>query len=131
MTASFDTYLIDPYTMTITTVKFTGDYGCIYPLINAETYDMARLNEHGDGICVDDEGLFRENQRFFMFDGYPNPLAGKGMVLGCNLADGETCAPTITLEELTEKVKFVMPVRVNGDLMMLDTQGKFHSLENA
>lgn len=111
MAHSFNTFLIDPTKQEITEVHFHGEYAQIYKLIDADCYDMARINEHGDGICVDDEGLFKERQDFFFFDGYPQPLAGKGLVLGCRASDGETVAPHITLQELRDKVKFVVPAR--------------------
>jgi hypothetical protein len=111
MAHSFNTFLIDPIAQQITEVHFHGDYAQIYKLIDADCYDMARINEEGDGICVDDEGLFKEDQSFFYFDGYPQPLAGKGLVLGCRASDGETVAPHLTLQELRDKVKFVMPAR--------------------
>lgn len=107
----FNTFLINPFTREITEVTFAGDYSKIYPLIDCDCFDIARINEHGDGICVDDEGLYREEQSFFYFDGYPQPLAGKGLVLGCRMSDGETVAPHITLQELRDRVKFVMPAR--------------------
>jgi hypothetical protein len=119
----FNTFLIDPFKREVTEVHFAGDYKQIYPLIDCDCFDIARINEHGDGICVDDEGLYREEQAFFYFTDYPQPLAGKGLVLGCRASDGETIAPTITLEQLKAKVKFVMPLRINGEFTWIDEAG--------
>jgi len=107
-------YLIDPFTQTITQVEHNGHYQQIYDLIDCENFDLARINEHGDGIYIDDEGLFREApQAFFHHKNYPQPLAGKGLVLGCD-DEGESVAPFTTLEELQRDVAWVMPVRING-----------------
>ncbi len=116
-------YLIDPFAQTIEAVEWNGDYHHIYKLIDAEMYDCARINEHGDGIFVDDEGLFKEEQKFFLFEDYHNPLAGKGLVLGCD-AEGESVAPHITLEELRAKTTWVLPIRVNGQVVWLDVEGE-------
>lgn len=100
-------YLIDPEARTITEVEHDGDYRQIYEFIDADCFDLARLNEHGDGIYVDDEGLFTK-RCFFHVEGYSHPLAGKGLVLGCD-EEGNSTAPTITLEWLKERVEFLIP----------------------
>jgi hypothetical protein len=113
-----DAYLIDPYQQQVTTVQYNGDYNQIYALIECDCFDIARINDQGDGIFVDDEGLFKEQQAFFTFKGYANPLAGKGLVLGTN-AEGDSVSPKLTLDEVKSKVMFVMPARINGQLVML------------
>jgi hypothetical protein len=122
--AAFKTLLIDPFKQTITEVQYRGDYKHIYELIECDTYDAARINKHGDALFVDDEGLFKEGQAFFLHKDYPQPLAGKALLLGCRASDGETIAPTETLEELTANIQFVMPIRVNGEVVWLDTEGE-------
>lgn len=113
-------YLIDPFTQTVNPVEYDGNYKSIYGFIDAHTFDCARFNEHGDGIYIDDEGLISgKQQAFFRVRGYPEPLAGKGLVLGCNMANGESCAPSVSLEEMRENVLFVMPARVNGEIIFL------------
>lgn len=124
MPQAFDTYLIDPHKRSITPARFTGDYGCIYKLIDADCYDAARINKFGDALFVDDEGLFKEDQAFFLHEDYPQPLAGKAVVLGCRASDGETIAPTTTFEELVSKIKFVTPISVNGVVMWFDHMGQ-------
>ena len=115
--------LIDPFTRTITEVEYTGNYKQIYDLIDCETYDVARINEHGDGIFVDDEGLFKEGeQRFFLYEDYHQPLAGKGLILGCDMDTGESVATTLTLAEVIDKVEFVTPVRINGMIEFLPAE---------
>ena len=124
MTAPFTTFLIDPFACTITEVHYNGEHSSIYKHIDADCYDCARLNAEGDGLFVDDEGMFKEDTRFFLHEDYPQPLAGKALMLGCNMDDGETQAPYTTLDELVRKVKFVMPVRINGQICWLDMNGQ-------
>ena len=72
---------------------------------------------------VDDEGLISEKeQMFFLHEDYPQPLAGKGLVLGCRASDGETIAPTTTIAEVASKVKWVVPVRINGEVTWLPAE---------
>lgn len=122
--ASFTTCLIDPFTQTVTEVHYRGEYKHIYDLIECDTYDAARINKHGDALFVDDEGLFKEGQAFFIHKDYPQPLAGKALLLGCRASDGETIAPTETLEQLQQNVRFVMPIQVNGKVVWFDTEGQ-------
>lgn len=113
--------LIDPVTETVTEVEWNGDFHHIYNLIDCNTYDLARINKHGDAIFVDDEGLFKEQQVFFIHADYPQPLAGKGLILGCD-DQGESIAPHTTLAEVQGKVRFVVPLRINNELTWLPTE---------
>jgi hypothetical protein len=57
-----------------------------------------------DDIFVDDEGLFNTRNTWFLLRGYPQPLAGKGLVLGTT-RHGNSCAPRkTTLEWLRRNV---------------------------
>lgn len=111
-----DAYLIDPFAQTITKVNYSGRYEQIYDLIDCDTFDCARINRMGDAIFIDDEGLMRERpQAFFRHRSYPQPLAGKGLVLGGN-DEGESTAPAVSLEQLIEDVEWVMPAKINGEV---------------
>ncbi len=100
-------FLIDPYLKEITEVDYSGNFKQICTLIHADlkvrSFTAATFNKHGDTFYIDDEGLFRENIQFFEHYGYPQPLAGYGLVLGSNAA-GESIEPTVTLEELKEVI---------------------------
>lgn len=110
--------LIDPVARTVTEVQWNGDYRHIYELIDCDCYDVARINKHGDGIFVDDEGLMKDGMDFFIFDGYPSPLAGKGLILGCD-SSGESIKPHVTLADAKAAVRFVQPVSINGHVRWL------------
>ena len=97
--------LINPIDHTVTEVEHNGDYRQIYEFIDARLFDVARINEHGDGIYVDDEGLFNSVDLFHL-QGYPEPLAGKGLVLGCD-EEGNSTAPTVTADWVRENITWL------------------------
>jgi len=105
-------FLIDPFACTVTAVEYDGDYHSIYQLIGADLFDAVTVDGCGTTLFIDDEGLFRECQRFFVHAGYPQPLAGKALVLGTDLA-GASVAPCATLEQVAAAVRWVAPVRIS------------------
>lgn len=94
--------LIDPHQREVTEVEYDGVYTSIYKLIDAETFDLARLPD-GDGIFVDDEGLLKQPIDFFRLQGMTEPLTGKGLVLGSD-AEGESIPPKITIEQIKKRI---------------------------
>jgi hypothetical protein len=99
-------YLIDPQAQTIEQVEYSGDYNQIYTLINAPLFTTATFNEAGDTCFVDDEGLFNGDNEFFVISGYPQPLAGRALVLGCD-DEGESTEPSISLDQCRALVAWV------------------------
>lgn len=98
-------FLIDPSAQTITAVEYDGNYKSITKMIEAQMFTTVQINEEEDTIYLDDEGLFVEGQSFFMIAGYPEPLAGKGLVLGTD-AEGDSDEPVITFDSLLDCVQF-------------------------
>lgn len=96
--------LIDPFEHSIKEVEYSGDFRQIYELIGAECFDVVRIS-HEDSIFVDDMGLMNNPTHFFIHEGYLSPLAGKGLVLGCD-ENGDSISPVTTVEEVKSKVKF-------------------------
>jgi hypothetical protein len=96
--------LIDPFEKTITPVYYDGDFHSIYNLIDCSTFDVVRCGKYD--LFVDDEGLFKEGQKFFAVFDYPQPLAGKALVAGCD-EEGNTIEPSITIEELEARLLWV------------------------
>jgi hypothetical protein len=104
-------YLIDPFAKTVTEYEYNGDYKSIYVFIDASTFDVARLDK-GDGIYIDDNGLISgKHQEFFLVQGYPTPLAGKGLLLGCD-NEGNSTSPHLTFDEFTSMVTFISNLEV-------------------
>lgn len=106
--------LIDPFARTVTEVEYTGEYTNINEHIKAQYFDVVRINRKGDAIFVDDEGLINgnENQAYFGWLGYMNPLAGRGLILGCD-DEGESIEPTISLETAQKHVIWLEPHEVS------------------
>jgi hypothetical protein len=96
--------LINPFDKTITEVDYDGDFMHIYDLIDAGCFGCARISE-GDGIFIDDDGLLKNPTHFFLHSEYHSPLAGKGLILGCD-DQGEAVSCKTTVEEVRAKVSF-------------------------
>ena len=97
--------LIDPYAQEIVEVEYSGDYNDIYKFLQCDLFTTVYMPDTTDSIYVDDEGLYVENQRFFKFAGYPQPLAGMGLVLGCN-DEGDSVSCESTLEQVKAQVEW-------------------------
>jgi hypothetical protein len=123
-------YLIDPTAMTVTQVEYNGDFKVIYTLIDADAFDCARFNREGDAVFVDDEGLINgKEQNFFKINGYPTPLAGKGLVLGCDMNTGESISPSVTLQWLRDNVMFGFPMQLGSGIAFVSV-GKHQEVPN-
>jgi hypothetical protein len=115
-------FLINPYTKTITEEDLVGDYTAIYTMLSVpehkvSTFAIVNISET-EILYVDDNGLLRDlsENRFFLMAGYPQPLAGCGLVIGGN-DEGETVASQMTLEQVVKSVTF-------GDPFVLDKMAK-------
>jgi hypothetical protein len=104
--------LIDPVNRTIREVDHNGDYRQIYEYLsdkenglNVETFTVVQIDDV-NCIYVDDEGLLKDPRYFFNYHGYPQPLAGRGLVLGTNMEDGESIGTTLSAEEVFDNVRF-------------------------
>jgi hypothetical protein len=108
--------LIDPFNKTVTEVEHNGNYKHIYELLSHETHPVDCFTavgiDNGDTIFVDDEGLFKEPTEFFVYLGYDQPLAGKGLVLGCN-DDGDSVAPVSTLEQVKKHIVWMEDIQLD------------------
>jgi len=116
MEQKMEAILIDPHTETVSVVDFNGDFreisriigdGCrTFTVVNIG-YSSDEIFYSNDGIFVDDEGLLREQATpFFKFRGYPQPLAGRGLILGADEM-GESISPRVTLQQVKDSVEFL------------------------
>lgn len=71
-------------------------FTCAYPEFMAET---------NDAVFVDDNGLLKDCTRFFRLQGYHEPLAGKGLIVGADRA-GDAVSAKIALGEIMGRVSF-------------------------
>jgi hypothetical protein len=105
----YTAHLIDPVKRTITEVTIDKDNGIqdYYDQLHCNIFTAVEINANRDTIYIDDEGLFVPNQVFFYHKDYPSqPLAGYGLVIGTD-EEGESIAPTVTLQETIDSVKFM------------------------
>ena len=108
-------FLIDPLaiyeegTPLVYEVDYSGDWRDISKMISmpdreVRAFDIARINNQGDGVYVDDEGLFDASVFFTFKSADPDfILAGRGLVLGCD-EEGNSISPHVTLEWLKEEL---------------------------
>jgi len=105
-------YFINPFSRNVTTVDYDGDDKSISRMIDASRgcLDVVRLywNQMSihDAAFVDDEGLYVEDQTFWIHRNYPPPLAGKALVLGCD-EKGDSVAPKTSFETLSNDIRFI------------------------
>lgn len=97
--------LINPYDKTITPIYWDGELSSLYAILGCSCVAVASCGRYD--LFVDEEGLFKQDQKFFVISDYIfQPLAGMALVVGADV-DGNTIPPNITLEELDAKVLFV------------------------
>jgi hypothetical protein len=104
-------FLIDPRAQNITRIEMPadsrGNLDAMYKAIGCSLVEVVYINGERDGVFVDEEGLLKMPTEFFFIKGFHQPLAGRGIVLGCD-GDGETTSPaSVTLEWLREHTAFV------------------------
>jgi hypothetical protein len=99
--------LIDPYQKKIHEVEVSNDLQSWYDLLRCELVDRVEVHRNPQGdraidVWIDDEGLLREpTPPMFKVHGYPQPLAGYGLVLSANLATGESISCTLGASHLS------------------------------
>lgn len=105
--------LIDPAAQSITPWTYNGDYRTIRAVlrIGASPFTIVYL-PNSDCIFVDDEGLLKPVDWFFAVKGYPQPIAGRGLVLGANRY-GDSVSARTTLEELQRSILHLRIVGVD------------------
>jgi len=86
--AEYNAILVDPFTQTTKEISVTSDYKQWKEILEIKSpIDVVTLNSE-TAVIVDDEGLFNEDTRYFKLPDYPQPLAGRAIVVGID-EDGE------------------------------------------
>jgi hypothetical protein len=86
------------------------DYTDISKFGKFELFTTVQVNDAGDTLYVDDEGLINGTDVGFTFEGYDGPLMGNAVLLGCDRRSGESKDVTMTAAEFAAKVKTLMRV---------------------
>lgn len=66
--------------------------------------------DNNDFMMVDDEGLLKNPMYFFVCDGFHQPFAGNGLVVGTSEvegSEGEDIDCVTTIEELSKQIVFM------------------------
>ena len=83
-------------------------------------FDCVDINDKGDTIYVNDEGLLKGSNYFFEVHSplyeEPYPLAGTAIVSGTNM-EGDDAKPKITHKELKEIIKFKGKHKIANDAL--------------
>ena len=95
--------LINPFDETVKEAVYGGDYREIYNLIDCRTFDVVSLS-NADDLYVDDEGLLKDENRYFSWSG--RNFAGMGLIMGHD-DEGETIETTYDLQEVVDRVEFL------------------------
>ena len=99
--------LIDVKNETIEEVLIGEGIQPIYDVMGIDCFDVVRLDEKND-VYVDDNGLLSltPQSKFFSIEGYYQPLAGNGLILGIDNNTGESVDTTLSVEYIKSIVKF-------------------------
>ncbi len=100
--------LINAATRTITKVEVPEGYKNIYPFLGegVDMFQCVDISKNGDTIYIDEEGLLKPQDNFFLYKGYGQPLAGNGLVLGTD-NEGESQNAQTKLETIINNVTFM------------------------
>ena len=99
--------LIDTFKQEITEIEWDRDALSIAQILHCQWITCAYPSGmERDVIYVDDEGLYVDDQRFFMISDYQHPLAGYGLVLGTDEV-GDAVPPKSNIDELAKRIFFV------------------------
>jgi hypothetical protein len=100
---------IDATTRTVRLVTMGTALADFYREIGCSTIEAVHLRgiAPGDLLYVDEEGLLTPGKNFFVFDGYPQPIAGNGIIIGHD-GKGDTISATTPLELVWHRVGFLV-----------------------
>ena len=99
--------IIDPFEREISETEIENNLEGLKSAIGDHWIELVRINGQND-MYVDEEGLFRENQQFFVMSGSQRkvPIAGKAVVVGSDTSTGEQINCNMPLDVIKEMVSF-------------------------
>jgi hypothetical protein len=99
--------LIDSTARTVKEVQLVEGHTLegMYKHLGVELVERAFELPNGDDCFVDEEGLMKDSQGFFMYKGAHQPFAGNGIIVGLN-EDGETIAAKSNVDEVKSQITF-------------------------
>ena len=106
-------YKITPSKRQIEAIEYDGEYGGMKHHLKYDCFDHVRLNQKGDMVFVNDEGLLdgteqRDGAFWYMHDnGVWQKLVGDALVWGTNGEDNAD--PSMCIEEVRARVCYTAP----------------------
>ncbi len=103
-------YLLDPETALFRPVSVENDagYGPFYKLITCRLVELVRFDER-HSLLVDEDGLRDGLTAYTLFDRYPQPLAGRIVLIGGDGSERHT-SPLIGIEDAAKHFTICRPV---------------------
>jgi hypothetical protein len=98
--------LIDSKNKVVKQIEIGEHFTEISKAIDCDVFAAPHILENEDTMYCDDEGLLKNPQHFFLLDTYPQPIAGNGLILGCD-DEGDSIDVKTTLDELISRVTFM------------------------
>jgi hypothetical protein len=102
-------YAIKPVQHKLEVVEFGGDIEEIKKIIGFDTIEVDAIDDHENVLYFDENCFLRDSKTLGRFQlNSLAPVAGVGVVVRCLSLDAPQFeTPTMTLEELQSKVKFL------------------------
>jgi hypothetical protein len=127
--------LIDPFACAVSEVEYDGsNYRNMYPLLSHETHPVDCFTlcypdglAGRDALFVDDNGLLGDPHRFFVIEGYEQPLAGKGLIVGAD-AEGDSISAETPLSNIRVRYYYLgMGHEAVGDSSQIQARRLFQT----
>jgi len=107
MSKEIDVILIDPFLRTIIKSTIENDLKSLQHAVGDNHIEFVFVDDENI-MYVDEEGLFKDNQKFFVLDvhGRKMPLAGKAIILGNDMENGETIGTKMNALDAYKIIEF-------------------------
>jgi len=102
--------LIDVYNKEIKEVTLDTNKSTLqqwYDFIKTDMVEVALDLDDTNSIIVDEEGMLKPTDNFFVYDGAHQPFAGNGLIVGTDIEDGDAISCTLSIDDIKQKVKFL------------------------
>lgn len=88
-------------------VEINDNIQDIYKQLQCDTFEVVGIDDFND-LYVDEEGLMKVNEesKFFMIDGYKQPLVGHGLIFGHDRS-GNSTSTTFSVDEVRKRITFL------------------------
>lgn len=105
--------LLDPYNQSISEIELDGTLNALYKALSPDgetpvtCFERVRM-ENDQHIYVDESGLLNSRKAAFRADFYPDPIAGKGVILGSTPSGEDWDSTPLNVEELDGRFSWLV-----------------------